>query len=306
MDYPSSKHITMGPNAQPGDQGRRKQVDSGEQLLASLMEDLRANRLKLPTLPEVAVKVRRVVEDGNASASQVARMVSIDTALSARLLQVANSPLYRGVVKIDSIQAAIARLGSDQVRNLVTGLLVQQLYQTRHPGLRQRMQDLWQHSARVAAISHTLARRLTRLNPEFALLAGLIHDIGALPIISRAESIPELTANPVMLDMLIEKLHTVFGRLVVETWKFAPELVAVVTKHEDLQYQSANGPDYVDVVMVANVHSRAGTTHRHAMTDLREVPAFLKLGPNAELILKTLEDSRQEIREIEQLFATAA
>lgn len=278
-------------------------MDTAEQFLAGLLDDLKGNRLKLPTLPEAAVQIRKVIEDGEASAAQIARIIGIDLALATRLMQVANGPLYRGTTKIDSLQTAVARLGIDQVRSLVTSLLMQQIFQTRHPGLKRRVQELWLHSTRVAAISEMFARRFTRLSPEQAMLAGLIHDIGALPILARAESVASLAENPAALDEAVEKLHAAFGRAILETWKFAPELVTAVSRHEDLQYRSENGPDYTDVVLVANLHSYLGTSHRLARVSWADIPAFAKLGLTPDESLKALEAAREELREVQQLLA---
>ena len=72
-------------------------------LAQEIRDDIEHNRIQLPTLPEVALRVRDEVESENSNAGAIARMVASDPALSARLLQVANSPLYRGRVEIDSI-----------------------------------------------------------------------------------------------------------------------------------------------------------------------------------------------------------
>ena len=88
-------------------------------LADEIRADIESNRIQLPTLPEVALKVRDEVERENTDAHTIAKMVGNDAALSARLLQVANSPLYRGRVEIDSIQQAVTRLGLKMVRSLV-------------------------------------------------------------------------------------------------------------------------------------------------------------------------------------------
>ena len=102
---------------------------SAEDFYSNLIKEIESNQLVLPTLPEVALKVRDAVEDPNASASQVAQVIGTDAALSARLIQVANSPAYRGRNPIENLQTAIARMGATVVRNLVTGLVMQQMFQ---------------------------------------------------------------------------------------------------------------------------------------------------------------------------------
>lgn len=278
-------------------------VDQGDKFLADLMDDLKHNRLKLPTLPEVAVKVRKVVEDGGASAAQIAKTVGIDVALAARLVQVANSPLFRGTAQVENVQAAVARLGNDQVRNLVTSLIMQQLFQSKSPLLKLRMQALWMHSTEVAAISQVLARNYTRISPDEAMLAGLVHDIGALPILTRAEANPAIAGAPEALDAIVEKVHASLGRLILESWKFPASMATVAARHEDLTYQSADGPDLVDVVLVANLHSRIGTQHRHGKINWATVPSFARLGLTPEQSIKAMDEARQDIAAVQKMLA---
>lgn len=273
-----------------------------DKFVGEMLDDIKHNRLKLPILPEVAFKVREAVSDPNAAAAAIAKAVSADTSIAARLLQVANSPLYRGTNAISNLQSAIARLGAPLVRNLVTSLILKQLFQTKSPALKERMQKLWEHSTQVAAISHVLARKFTRLKSDEAMLAGLIHDIGVLPILVKAETTPELLQNTAALDELISKLHASVGRLILEAWKFPPELVTVAAEHENLARVS-DQVDYTDIVTVANLHSHLGTSHRHAQVKFTDVPAFTKLGLTPETSVSTLEEAAGEMKEVKSLLA---
>lgn len=271
--------------------------------LATFLDDLNKNRVVLPTLPEVAVQVRKLVNDPNTTARQLSRLIGTDPALTARLLKVVNSPLYRGQEKIDNIQTAVTRLGAAQVRNLVTALVMQQLYQakgTHHT--RQRLKSLWSHSAKVAALSYVIARRFTRLQPDQAMLGGLIHDIGVLPILRRAEAYPQLANDPEALEEVIKHLHTIIGPFIMDEWNFSPELVAVTSQHEDLWRSEGSEVSYVDVVVVANLHSYLGTQHYLTKSDWTKIPAFGKLGLNPEESISTLEAAREELQEVKSLF----
>ena len=128
--------------------------------LETLNQAIDSNRLTLPTLPEVALRVRSAVEREDSSAKQVADIIATDAALSARLLQVANSPLYRGRVQIDSLQMAVARLGVRVVRSLVVSLIMQQIFQATNDLLDKRFRQTWEQSVQIAAISRVLAQNL--------------------------------------------------------------------------------------------------------------------------------------------------
>jgi len=276
--------------------------DVTDTFVSGIIDDLKKNKLHLPVLPEVAMKVRQAVDNEDASASQIAKIVSSDPAISARLLQVANSPLYRGNKAIESVQSAIARLGNKAVRSLVTSLVTQQLFQTKSAELRERMQKIWMHSTEVAAISMVLARKFTKLDPEEALLAGLLHDIGVVPLISYAEGNAEIMEDLSQLDRAIDQLHTSIGKMVLSTWKFPPELVAVASEHENFSRDSGDsGPDMVDVVLVANLHSYLGTDHQHSSINWADVPAFAKLGLSPDQSIKAMEEAKAEAAQMQQL-----
>lgn len=276
--------------------------DVTDTFVAGIIDDLKKNKLHLPILPEVAMKVRQAVDNDNASAGQIAKIVSSDPAISARLLQVANSPLYRGGNAIESVQAAIARLGNKAVRSLVTSLVTQQLFQTKSTELKERMQTVWLHSTEVAAISMVLARKFTKLDVEEALLAGLLHDIGAVPLIGRAEGNTDIMEDLSQLDRAIEQLHTSIGKMVLNTWKLPAGIVAVASDHENFTRDSGDaGPDMVDVVLVANLHSYLGTDHRHAGVNWAEVPAFAKLGLSPDESIKAMEEANAEAAQMQQL-----
>lgn len=264
------------------------------------------NRLVLPTLPEVAERVRRALNDSKTTAGQLAKLINADPVLSAKLLQVANSPLYRGNARIESIQTAVARLGNRVVRELVSSFAVQQLFSQRGKGAaHDLLKQVWTHSVRVAAISHVMTRLFTRLDPDHAMLAGLMHDIGTLPIVARAQKVPELLEDIPTLLQIATSLHTQLGKLILESWGFAETLVAVAAEHEDLYRDSGPEIDYVDVVMVANLHSYVGTDHNLAHMDWTKIPAFIKLGLGPDESLNALKEAREEIMEIQSLLTGA-
>lgn len=282
-------------------------MDLENQLLAKLLDDINNNRISLPTLPEVALKVRDVIEDPNSSAAKVAITIGADPVLSTKLLQVANSVMYRGKTPIENLQNAIARLGSTVVRNIVTGIVMEQLYQNKkaNPASEKQLKQLWLHSTKVAAISHVFARKFTKLKPDQAMLAGLIHDIGAIPIYTEAPKITEFKDNPELLESVVAKLHNLVGTTILDAWNFPQELIDVVANHEDLQYDSGEGIDYIDIVTVANILSHLGSQHRLAKMEWTEIAAFKKLGLSPEDSIAALEEAQEEVSIIQNMFAAA-
>lgn len=271
--------------------------DLEERFVTELLDDLDHDRLVLPTLPEVALKVRDALEDENASVGQIAGVVAMDAALSARLIQVVNSPLLRASKQIDSLDAAITRMGLNMTRNMVTSMVMEQMFQATSDVTDRRLREVWEHSTQVAAISHALAGQYTRLQPDQALLAGLLHDIGTLPILSRAEDTPELLDDEAMLDRIVERAHRRVGEAILKHWGFSDDLVAVAALHEDLQRNSPS-VDYVDIVTVANLQSYLGTDHPLTGLDWSNVPAFAKLGIDAEVNVIEIDEISNDVEAV--------
>lgn len=272
---------------------------SADEFYSQLLKDIQTNQLVLPTLPEVALRVRDTVENEDVSAKEVASVISTDAALSARLIQVANSPMYRGSKQIEDIQTAVARLGFTTTRDIVTGLVMQQMFQATSEVTDKRLRHIWEHSTQVASISQVLCSQFTRLKKDHALLAGLVHDIGALPILVAAEDMPELLEDEAALDKLIEELHPRLGKIILESWHFLPEISAVAAEHEDLTRNSGDEIDYVDLVQVANLQSYIGSDNPLARIDFDSVPACVKLGLGGDVNVIDM-DGFEEIEDIQK------
>ena len=266
-----------------------------EDFFAQLKKAVESDKLILPTLPEVALKIRAAVEDENASAQKIADTLTQDAALSARLIQVANSPLYRSRNPIDNLQMAVTRMGIRLVRDLVVSLAMKQIYQATSDVLDVHFRKSWSNSVEVAAISRMLATMVQGLNPEQALLAGLMHNIGSLPILVMAEDDDELFQNPVALGEIIWELQGRVGALILTNWGFPEAMIEVVRECHNFSYARAGGsPAFVDLVQVALLQGNLVPV-QYAPADLSKVPAFAMMGMNAEVNVIEIEANQQII-----------
>ena len=271
------------------------EVINEEEFYAELISDLESGKLSLPTLPEVAMEVRNIVNDPNASAADMANIIITDTALSAKLIKVANSPLFRGQKEIESVQMAVARLGVNLIRNLVTSLMMKQLFNAKSPILGKKMRELWEYNTQIAAISHVLGSTTPSVKSDEAMLAGLIHNIGALPVMMRADDRPELLENLDVLDNLVEKLSSPVGKKIMEVWMFPQSLIDVAAEYGDLTRNKQPEADMVDVVQVALLQSFMGTDHPLGQVDWDTVPALAKLGFTSEVEEIQMEGCTEKI-----------
>ncbi len=271
------------------------QFKSVQDFLDHVKEELDANRLILPTLPDIALKVRDAVAQGNSSAQQLSEMIVTDASLSARLIQVANSPLYRGAVEVKTIQMAVTRLGSTTIRTLITSLVMQQMYTPSTPMLEQYFRDVWEQSVNVSSISRALSSFVPHLSPDEAMLAGLIHQIGKLPILILVENIPEFKDSASRLDKLLDKAHPAIGKIIMDTWDFPEELKLVASEYANFQREDVEKADYVDLVQVAFLQSISGTDHPANRIDWNTVGSFARLGLEAYDEILEIDGVSEEI-----------
>jgi len=152
-----------------------------------------------------------------------------------------------------------------------------------------------------------LAHRVGGVDPELALLAGLVHDIGALAVLERVEGRPALAADAGAVERLIRRLHAVVGPLVLETWGFPASAVEAAARHERL-WEAREGPDgmvhrVVDVVTVANLHAHLGSAHPLGSVPWDRVPAFSRLGLAPEDSVAAVREAREELADLERALA---
>ncbi|MFK8048469.1 MAG: HDOD domain-containing protein [Halioglobus sp.] len=281
-------------------------MNQQEQFYEEILSELKSGKLVLPVLPDVALKVNDIAESPDASITDLSEIILSDATLSAELLRVANCPLYRGRNPVDKVQTAITRLGLKMVRNLVSSLVLEQMFQAPSVSIADRLQALWQHSADVAALCHVLASKQPGIPSDEAMLAGLIHDIGVLPILLKADERPELLENPALLQSIMDDLSAPIGTAILESWDFPEGLIAAVAEHKNYQRDSVNGPDLVDIVQVANLQSAANVGQILTDEELAMVPSIIKLGVQIEVEVEEIDEDSEEYAEALALFGKAA
>ena len=276
-------------------------------LFTEIYDDLINDRLVVPSMPEVALKIRHLIEDDDVPIPQLAKVLNIDPAISAKLIKSANGALYHGQPAVDTCARAISRLGLNTTKHLVVSFVMRNLFCEKiHVDLlNQHARDLWSHSVEVAAISMALAHVTPGMNAEEALLAGLLHDIGELVILSYAENYPEMIVDDEALDGVIKHLKAEIGAVILREWQFPDALVEAAYGAEEWTRDSGEKPDYCDVVLVAQLHSFFGTSRMDSIPALEEIPAFSKLaGGNLtpKISMKILDEAKEQILETKQLF----
>jgi HD-like signal output (HDOD) protein len=301
---PQEQSVTTGIIVHNGIPEEQK-INLENRLTKRLYSDLKQDKLILPSLPEVAMRVGRAVKDQNSNANSVARVIQTDPAITAKIVKAANSAFYGGMKPVTSCNEAIVRLGMQVTHNLVLAYTLRDLFQTKSKMLQQRMQELWRHSNKVAAICYVLARNYRRFNADEAMLIGLLHDIGVAAIVNQTTFYPDLAMDKKSMDHAIANLRGPVGSSILEVWNFRNEFVIAAREAEDWMRNDRDKPDYCDLVLVAQLHGLVGTEQAINLPPLNEVPALKRLGLEEltpKQSLKILAAAETLIEDTENLF----
>ncbi|MGE3319656.1 MAG: HDOD domain-containing protein [Candidatus Berkiella sp.] len=266
-----------------------------------LLEAIERNRLPLPTQPDIAMAIQEVNQNPYVTIEELESIIGKDPALTARIIRMANSPLVRGRVSINSLENAISRLGVRFVSNMAIGLAMEQLFLAKHKVIEQKIKEAWKHSGQIAATSYVIANYTKKLPPDEAMLAGLLHEIGVLPILTYAESQPELLKDLHVLEELIQTNYAKLGEAILNSWQFPPN-IATVPQNMTQYYRKISEPDLADVVLVSKIFVLAGTEHPLAKINKMEIPAFARLGLDPKEDLLENPQLQEPLQAAEALF----
>lgn len=275
-----------------------------DDFIADLTQRLSTDDLQLPSLPEVALRIRNALADGTVSAEEVVHLVGSEPVLAARLLQAANSKLfYRGDQPISDLSTAVSRLGYRMVRNVSISLAAQQVfigYTVR--GLRPYLERIWKHSIRVAEIAHRLAEQDPSIDPDEAFLAGLLHDIGKLYILMRVEDYPQLFESESEFQNVITELAPDIGCAILKAWGISDELTDAVRNHETCDLESIDPSCLTAIVAVANFLANTLESEPLDGDFFEDLPAFNLLGLDTTTLAWVICSSEEETRTLHQAF----
>lgn len=224
------------------------------QMLQDIASEL-AQDVVFPTSFEIVARLRKAAQDPDLSLDQIAAFVGVEPLMSARLTCMANSAKFakEGKPPITNVRDAAQRLGIKVVRTTVMAIAMNQLLRSKDTvkftGL---AAELWQHSLRTAAAAELIAREMTSIPPEEAMLAGLVHDLGAFYMLYRATQYEELRQRPETVRYLIRQWHESIGHAVLIALGMSESIVEAVRDHDHPRRITDKPRNLGDVIYIAN------------------------------------------------------
>jgi len=214
------------------------------------------DELTFPTSLDASRRVLRAVENPDIGIADLSKIVVAEPLLSAKVIRLANSfAINQNNQPVLDVRHAVLRVGMDPIRALAMVLIMDQLRQAqRHAGCRALCNQMWEHSVHVAALSFVLARKLTQLNADEAMFAGIVHDLGRFYLLSRVPDYPVLLEDIVVLAKTIDDIAEQSSQMVLTQLKLPPTVVDAVLASR--QYSGAMPPaSLADILFIAGAVS---------------------------------------------------
>lgn len=270
------------------------------ELVQILAKDLSTGGLELPSFPDIVVRIRRALADENVTTDQIVQIIGADPVLAARILTISNSAALRPATDpITDLRMAVNRIGHNMVRNTsMSHGVAQSKAACTLKEARQILDRLWDECSHVAALCFVLAKKRTKLNPDEALLIGLMHGIGKLYILGRAESHPELFENEEDLMRIVADWHAAIGSSILENWGFEEHVAFAIANYSDFERDHEDLADYTDVLTLAHLFSELVRSESDMEVQLENVPASQKLDIATDDLVPILEESEEHIRSL--------
>jgi len=268
----------------------------------ALASELSKGKVDLPSFPDIALRVRKVLTDEEVSQEQVVRVVGSEPALAARLMQIANSAALNFTGKpIQDLRTAINRMGHNMVRSAAIAFSMSQLKKVESlKGLEKPLDELWKSSAAVAAMSHAVAKRYSKINPDTGMLAGLLHGIGKLYILTRSSKHPALFADQATYNQIVRDWHSPVAKALLENWDMAEEIVNAVNDYEDTERAHSGPVDLTDVLTVGNLLAAFKEHPESLEINMHDVAACKRMKIDRASYEKLIDESEHEIDALRQ------
>ncbi|MGH8192922.1 MAG: HDOD domain-containing protein [Woeseiaceae bacterium] len=268
-----------------------------------LAQDLEDARLELPAFPEAVLRVQRALQSPDSTAGDIVSILGSDPGLAANVLRIANSAAFRPATgEITDLRNAVSRLGFNMVRTVAVEYAMRQLLRggARSPAARAEIETIWRDSLKIASICYVLAKHFTTVNADQALLTGLLHGLGRLYIVMRAEDRTDVTA--VEIREIADSWQATIGKAILESWGL-PETLQHAVEHQDdfecerdgakeIATRAAGAASLTDILIGAKIlNSEERLAEAHRMPAMRWLSAMKSQGPAV-----VLEEHGEEIQ----------
>ena len=265
--------------------------------------EIAADRLKLPSLPDHALRVRAAIGNAATDARRIADLLAADPALAAKILKVANSPLCRGSNTVSDLRDAVNRIGMFTVGELVVCFSLKDLFNARSPSLRVRFGELVIEAVRIGATASVVAQRVRgKVVADEALVAGLLSNIGAYVVLDRLAQQPLLLKDETRVERALAGYTARLSKLICRHWQLGEAVVEAVGHVGDWEYEVQGDFRLAEVVICARYHSLISLRKTNLLPTPESIKSMRVLGIELTpaISMEIIRDAKLRIDALQQ------
>ena len=206
--------------------------------VADIINRFYSGKIAMPVFPHIVQEVEELISGDDPSIEDLSKIVEKDIVISTKLISIANSPLYKGMDTVDSLNAALLRLGLKTTQAVISAVAAKHLFDSDNLTLKSELDRLWVHSFAVATLAKHLGEAAGNKKQENVFLMGITHDIGKMLLMKAFTDIhPEVSIADKALQLAAHEIHTTFGAALLKKMRFSQGFVQVAEFHHWNQFE---------------------------------------------------------------------
>ena len=233
----------------------QKETDTSNHtgVVTEIIQRFYKGKIDLPVFPHIVKEIQECLEGDSPSMEDLAKIVEKDIVIASKLISIANSPLYKGVDTVNSLNAALLRLGMKATQGVISAVAARNLFESKNASLKRVLEELWMHSFATACLGKSLGDSLKIKNTENIFLMGIIHDIGKMLLLKAVVDLfPEASVEDPEFQIAIHEIHTTFGAALLKKMRFSQEFIQVAEFHHWNAFPKETEPELL-IINLADI-----------------------------------------------------
>jgi len=298
--------------------GPQKETDKKghKEVVTEIIQRFYKGKINLPVFPHIVKDVQAYLGGDSPSIEDLAIIVEKDIVLANKLISIANSPLYKGVDTVNSLNAALLRLGMKATQGVISAVAAKNMFASENKSLKLLLENLWMHSFATACLGKRLGEELKVKNTENIFLMGIIHDIGKMLLMKAiVDLFPEATVEAPDIQRAIHEIHTTFGAVLLKKLRFSDAFIQVAEFHHWNSYPRGTDPELMIINLAdflaheigfgpADFESSqsASETREEKLARITSLPSFQLLGLELDKVLEICDEIIVTVKESARAF----
>ena len=244
-------------------------------IVARIIKNFYAGKINLPILPSIVNDVESLLSKEDPSIDDLAQIVKKDILISSKLISIANSALYKGMEKVDSLNSALLRLGLRASSAMISSITAKDMFKSDNAFVNNQLQRLWIHSFSCACFAKRLGEELQSPNPDSLFLMGIVHDIGKMLLVKAVSDLDPEERFEKEMQTAIHEIHTTFGAALLKKMRFGVGLVHITEFHHMNEFSEDDEQSLVIIRLADEIAVQIG--HSFFSTDIDQESATTDL-----------------------------